>query len=142
MENLLYSKHLIPCIFLECLETSARSRQVSDLESTDWDVDGLGTIHPFHSDDSDLTRVGSLSTHPPFIMDEGGQQLSTLSVERLPEDISVIPQPPPSSGPLQSIANWNHQRVKETKAPGTIPTSLSREQKHRGCSGSISDQEN
>lgn len=40
MENLLYSKQPIPCIFLECLETAARSRQVSDQESLDWDVNG------------------------------------------------------------------------------------------------------
>ena len=143
MENLLYSKQLIPCIFLECLETSARSGQVSDLESTDWDLDGLGTIHPFPSlEDSDLPRVGGSSTYPPFIVDEGGQQSSMISVEQLPEDISVILQSPPSSSPLQSIANWDHRRVKETKAPGTIPISLHREQKHRRCSGSISDQEN
>ena len=143
MENLLYSKQPIPCIFLECLETSARSRQVSKVESMDWDVDGLGTIHPFPED---LTRVASSSTgYSPFIMDGRDQQLSMTSAGQPFKNVAIIP----SSSPLQSIANRDLRRASETQAltkvPGVIPpTPISRnlEGKHRGGSGNISNQEN
>lgn len=98
---------------------------MSDQESTDRDVNGLCAIHPFPSED--LTRVEC-------------QQLSTIFVE-LSEDVPVVPQPPLSSGPFQSIANWDLRRAGETKVPtkvpGTIPTPISRNRE-----GNISDQEN
>jgi hypothetical protein len=40
----------IPRIFLECLEASARSKQVFDQESMDWDVNGLCAIRLFPSE--------------------------------------------------------------------------------------------
>ncbi|KIM49639.1 hypothetical protein M413DRAFT_113232 [Hebeloma cylindrosporum] len=115
MEDLLYSKQSIPCIFLECLETSARSRQVSDQQSTDWDVHGLQAVHPFPSEE--LTCVGTRSS-PTYA--------------------------PSSSSPLQSIANRDLRRANETKVPAIISIPISRncEGKHRGASGNISDQEN
>ena len=134
MENLLYSKQSIPCIFLKCLETSARSRQVSKVESTDRDVDGICAIHPFQED---LTRVESSSSYSPFIVDVKGQQLSTISAGQPFEDVPIIPS---SGRPLQSIANWDLRRASETqvltKVSGINSTPISRnsERKHRGGS--------
>lgn len=116
MENLLCSKQPIPCIFLECLETSARPRQVSDPESTDRDVNGLCTIHPFPSED--LTSVGSSLAYPPFIVDEGSQQLSAISVEQPFEDIPIIP---PRSSLLQLIANWGLRRRARSRFLESFP---------------------
>jgi hypothetical protein len=131
MENLLYSKQPIPCIFLKCLETSARPRQVSDQESTDWDANVLCTILLSLRNREDLTRVGSSSAYPLFIVDEGSQQLSTISVEQPFEDVLIIP---PRS-PFQSITNWDlRRRASETKLE--VPTKVP------GSSGNISDQKN
>jgi len=80
--------------------------------------------------------VGSSSAYPPFIVDEGSQQLSMISVEQPFEDAPIIP---PRS-PLQSLANWDlRRRASETRVPGIIPTPISpnREQKHHGGSGNI-----